>query len=142
MQRLALACRLLVTVLIAGLAGCITTSPTVHREAEEALGPYSGSVSAGGLCFVSGKGGNPHSTFAGEVAGAIDAIEKELVRAGLGLADIVSVTIYLTDMSFYEEMNAVYGSKIPKPHPARTCVAVASLPGDFRVEIQAVARHR
>lgn len=113
-----------------------------HLRAENALGPYSGSVEAQGLVFVSGKGGAKGSSFAEEAEGAIRAVEKELARSGLGLADVVSCTVFLTDMGQYPEFNQVYARLFPEPWPARACVAVAALPANLRVELQAVAARR
>jgi 2-iminobutanoate/2-iminopropanoate deaminase len=128
-------------ILLLILAACRSPGPS-HLAAEGALGPYSGSVVAGGLCFASGKIGAPGGRFEDEVSRAIDALEAELGRRGLGLGDLVQVTVYLTDMELYAPLNAVYAARIPAPHPARACVAVAGLPGGARVEIVGLARLR
>lgn len=117
-------------------------APTRHHAAPGALGPYSGSVEAGDLVFLSGKIGDRGGTFEHEVETALDAVEAELGGLGLASADLVSVTVYLTDMQLYTAFNEVYARRIPAPHPARACVAVAALPGGARVEVQAVARSR
>lgn len=125
------------------LAGCGAAGrATVHRQAPGALGPYSGSVESDGLVFVSGKIGPTGGEFAAEAEGAIDALEQELLGAGLALADVVSVTVYLTGMEHYAALNEVYARRFRRPYPARACVALAALPGGARVEIQAVARRR
>jgi 2-iminobutanoate/2-iminopropanoate deaminase len=116
------------------------SAPLEHRAATGALGPYSGAVAAGELVFVSGKIGARGDSFAREAETAIDALAAELGGLGLGLADVVSVTVYLTDMGLYGELNQVYAARFPAPHPARACVAVAALPGGARVELQAIAR--
>ncbi len=121
--------------------GCAATH-TSHLAAENALGPYSASVEAHGLVFVSGKGGARTGSFAEECEGALRAVEKELARSGLTLADLVSVNVFLTDMAQYAEFNQVYAKLVPKPWPARACVAVSALPANLRVEVQAVAARR
>ncbi|MCZ6596243.1 MAG: Rid family hydrolase, partial [Planctomycetota bacterium] len=99
-----------------------------------------GAVLTAGLVFASGKiGSERDGAFAAEAASAIDAVEAELARSGLGLADVVSVTVYLTDMERYGEFNAIYAARFAEPYPARTCVAVAALPAGARVEITAIA---
>jgi len=123
------------------LASC-ASQPQLHVPAENALGPYSASVEAHGLVFVSGKGGKSGGSFAEESEGAIRAVEKELARSQLTLADVLSVTVFLTDMAQYAEFNQVYGRLFPAPYPARACVAVSALPANLRVEIQAVAARR
>ncbi|HZM00710.1 MAG TPA: RidA family protein [Planctomycetota bacterium] len=106
------------------------------------MGPYSAAVSSGELVFLSGKLGERGGSFEREVETAIEALEAELQRLGLGLADVVAVTVYLTDMSTYADMNAVYALRFPPPWPARATVAVAALPGGARVELSATARRR
>lgn len=49
------------------------------------------------------------------------------------------VTVYLTDMEHYEAMNAAYESHFDAPFPARVCVEVSRLPGDVKVEMDAIA---
>jgi 2-iminobutanoate/2-iminopropanoate deaminase len=113
-----------------------------HLPAQGAMGPYSAAVTAGDLAFLSGKIGERGGSFEREVETAIDALEAELRRLDLGLADVTAVTVYLTDMSTYAEMNAIYGQRFPEPWPARTTVAVSGLPGGARIELSATARHR
>lgn len=112
-----------------------------HRDAPGALGPYSGSVRAGETIHVAGKVGAAGGTFAQEAQSAIDRVEEELRRWELSLADVVAVTVYVTDVARYEELNAIYAARFPRPYPARTFVAVAALPGERRIEITATA-HR
>jgi 2-iminobutanoate/2-iminopropanoate deaminase len=121
-------------------AACGAPSETVHREAEGALGPYSGSVDTGALVFVSGKIGERGGSFRREVETAIAAVEAELERSGLDLSDVVQSTVYLTDMALYGVFNEVYAASFPAPYPARACVAVAALPARARVEVMVVAR--
>ncbi len=139
-MRLATACalRLLLAIPII-LAGACATG-VEHKRAEGAIGPYSGAVLTHGFVFASGKiGSEREGAFAAEASSAIDAVEAELARSDLGLADVVSVTVYLTDMTRYAEFNAIYAERFPDPYPARTCVAVAALPAGARVEITAIA---
>jgi 2-iminobutanoate/2-iminopropanoate deaminase len=138
---LAIVCAGLVLVsACAGPAGGGQQRRSVHLPAEGAIGPYSGSVLSGGLCFVAGKIGSRGQSFAVEANTAIDAVAAELARSELTLADVVSATVYLTDMSLYAELNAIYAERFPAPYPARTCVAVRELPAGARVEIQVIAR--
>jgi 2-iminobutanoate/2-iminopropanoate deaminase len=52
---------------------------------------------------------------------------------------VVKVTVYLTDLDDYERVNDAYGARFGDDPPARVCVAVSRLPGDVRVEMDAVA---
>jgi 2-iminobutanoate/2-iminopropanoate deaminase len=129
---------------VAVLAACAAPErrPTRHLEAEGALGPYSAAVVAGDIAFVAGKIGDRSADFAHEAETAIDAVEKELARLALDLSDVVAATVYLTDMDRYPEINEIYGRRFPAPYPARACVAVKTLPGGAKVEIQVTARLR
>jgi len=124
------------------LAGCRARPGPLHLAAEGALGPYSAAVEAGGLVFLSGKVGRAGGSFAEELGSALDAVEQDLARLSLSLADVVSVNVFLTDMRDHAALNEVYGARLPRPHPARTTVAVSALPGARRVEVQAVAMRR
>lgn len=121
-------------------ASAASAAGNVFTPAPGALGPYSGSVRAGGFVFVSGKIGERGEGFEREVVTALDAVEAELERAGLGLRDVVAATVYLTDLDRYAELNALYGARFAEPYPARVCVEVSRLPGDAQVEIQVTAR--
>lgn len=130
--------------LLCALAGCAGPPPR-HVPAPDALGPYSAAVRAGGQVHFSGKIAPLDACgadFAAEAEGALAALLAELARASLGAADLVSVTVYLTDMADYAAFNAVYERLVPAPRPARACVAVAALPRGARVEIAAVAAAR
>jgi 2-iminobutanoate/2-iminopropanoate deaminase len=115
--------------------------PTLrHHEAPGALGPYSAAVESGHLLFLSGRIGERGGSYRLEVETAIDAVEAELERHGATLADVVSVTLFLTDMESYTQTNEIYAARFAAPYPTRTCVEVSRLPGEARIEITAVAR--
>jgi len=118
---------------------------TVHVSAVGALGPYSAAVLAGEFCFLSGKiapAAARSGAFRAEAEAALDAVTSELAAQGLSLADAVSVTVYLTDMSLYAELNEVYAARVPAPYPSRATVGVVALPGGARVELAVIARRR
>ncbi|MBL8862883.1 MAG: hypothetical protein JNK02_12870 [Planctomycetes bacterium] len=132
-------------VLSLALAVCCSVScaaPSVHHEARGALGPYSALVEAGELVFVAGRIGATEADFETEVETTLGAVEVELARAGLTLADVVQATCYLSDIGLYERFNAVYAARVPRPWPARAVVGVSGLPAGARVEIVAIARRR
>ncbi|MFN0244884.1 MAG: RidA family protein [Planctomycetota bacterium] len=131
-------CFLAGAVLVCGCAG----SRARHLPAHGALGPYSAAVVAGEHMFVSGKIGKTGGDFVTEAESALEAVAADLAREGLTLADVVSATVYLTDMQRYAEFNQVYARKVPPPYPARTCIAVVALPAGARVEVQVIARVR
>ena len=111
-----------------------------YLPAANALGPYSSAVVVGDLALLSGKIGERGQSFAHEVETCLDAVENTLASLGLSFADVVEARVYLTDMERYAEFNEIYGRRLSAPYPARTCVAVAALPGGARVEVQVAAR--
>lgn len=117
-------------------------APTRHLEPHGALGPYSAAVASGELVFLSGKIARDVRELPAEVEAVFDALEAELARLSLSLADVVSVNVYLTDIERFAELNEVYARRMPRPYPARTTVGVAALPAGAHVEIQVVARRR
>lgn len=62
-----------------------------------------------------------------------------LEEAGTSWDYVMKTTVFLADMDDYSAMNEVYGTMLPDPKPARTAVEVGRLPGDFLVEIEAIA---
>jgi 2-iminobutanoate/2-iminopropanoate deaminase len=122
-----------------------------HREvvtalgAPAAVGPYSHAIRTGGLLFCSGQIPlDPETnelvgTTAGEQARqCLTNLEAVVAAAGAQLADAVRVTVYLTDMSAFAEVNEVYGTFFPTEPPARVAFGVAALPKGAQVEIDAI----
>ncbi|QFU81304.1 Rid family detoxifying hydrolase [Natronorubrum aibiense] len=109
--------------------------------------PYSQGVRAGDTLHVSGYG--PVDPATGEaVDGEIEAQTEQVLEniaavvseaGGDGLADVVKVTVYLTDLEDYERVNEAYGAQFGDEPPARVCVEVSRLPEDVCVEMDATA---
>ena len=134
----------------------MTTARTNAREtihttaAPPAIGPYAQAVAAGSYVFTSGQIALDPAT--GDlVSGGIDAQARQvmanlaavLAAAGLGFADVVKTTVYLTDMDDFAVVNAAYAESFDESRkPARSTVAVAALPRGARVEIEAIALRR
>lgn len=115
--------------------------------APAAVGPYSQAVRSGDLVFCSGQ--IPLDPATGElVAGSIEeatercllSLREVLRAAGSELSDAVQVTVYMTDLSLFGRMNAVYERFFPDDPPSRACVEVSALPKGAPVEIALVAR--
>jgi 2-iminobutanoate/2-iminopropanoate deaminase len=107
--------------------------------------PFSDGYLAGSTLYVSGQQGpGADGKLAGtdimlQTTNAIAIVRKIVEEAGFRMSDIVSVTIYFTDLNDLPGMNAVYKELIPDPKPARAAVQVAGLIGGARVEISAIA---
>jgi len=100
---------------------------------------------SGNTLYVAGQQGpDSHGKVTGtditlQTTNAITAIEKVVKEAGFQMADIVSVTVYVTDLNDVEKMNEVYKKLMPDPKPARATVQVAGLIGGAKIEISAIA---
>ena len=114
------------------------------------VGPYSQAIEIDGWVYCSGQ--IPLDAATGEIVGADESAQARQVlanlravleAAGLGFADVVRTTIYLTDLAAFGDVNAVYAEAFAtEPQPARATVQVAALPLGAKVEIDAVARRR
>jgi reactive intermediate/imine deaminase len=107
---------------------------------------YSPSRTANGLTFLSGQIGiSPatqelvRSSFSGQTEQVFKNIEQLLKKEGLGMGDIIDVTIYLTDISNYDQVNGVYAKYFARPYPTRVCIAVKDLPADADIEVAVTA---
>jgi 2-iminobutanoate/2-iminopropanoate deaminase len=116
------------------------------ENAPAAIGPYSQAVTCGNMLFCSGQ--IPLDPVSGEmVTGDIGAqaervmnnISAVLSAAGIGFDDVVKTTIYLVDMADFAAVNEVYGARFPHHKPARSTVAVKSLPRNALLEIEVIA---
>jgi len=112
-------------------------------EGANTLGPYTPGIQAGGFLFVSGqtgyKDGKVAAEFEAEVQQTFENIAVVMKKAGYEWKDAVAVQVYLTDMSLFQRMNAVYVKTLPEPRPARTTVGIAKLVGDAKIEITVTA---
>ncbi len=124
-----------------------TLAAIEHMTKGETIGPYSPSVRAGRFLFLSGQIGVDPTTgaLAGTTIGAqthqaVQNIFSLLSQAGLDSSSVVHCSVYLTDIDDYRDMNLAYGGYFAEGrYPARTTVAVTSLPAGALVEISAIA---
>lgn len=116
------------------------------KKAPAAIGPYSQAIRVGNLVYTSGQ--IPIDPATGNFAeGGIKAQTRQsllnlkaiLEEAGLSMNNVVKTTVFMADMNDFAEMNAVYAEFFSEPYPARSAVAVKSLPKGALVEIEAVA---
>ncbi|MFR1986703.1 MAG: RidA family protein [Prevotellamassilia sp.] len=120
--------------------------PIATAQAPAAIGPYSQAIEANGTLYVSGQ--LPINPATGEFAeGGIKELTAQsltnmshiLEEAGMTLANVVKTTVFLADMADFAEMNEVYAQFFTAPFPARSAVAVKTLPKGARVEIECIA---
>lgn len=116
-------------------------------KAPAAIGPYSQAIKVGGLVFVSGQ--LPIDPATGAFAeGGIKELTRQsltnmkaiLEEAGTSMANVVKTTVFLADMNDFAAMNEVYAGFFAAPFPARSAVAVKTLPKGALVEIECIAQ--
>ena len=115
------------------------------EKAPKALGPYSPAVKLGDFVYLSGQ--IPLNPETGEIEGTtieeqthqvMKNIKVVLEEMGLDYRHIVKTTIFMSDLSEFYRLNEVYGSYLEEPYPARSCVQIARLPKDVKVEIECI----
>ena len=120
----------------------------IHTEkAPAAIGPYSQAIDSGtGLVFLSGQlpidpatGAFPEGGIREQTRQSIRNAAAILAQAGLNLSDVVKTTVFLADMGDFAAMNEVYAEFFAAPYPARSAVAVKTLPKGALVEIECIA---
>ena len=113
--------------------------------APAAIGPYSQGIEVGNLVITSGQ--LPINPATGEMPSDIEAqahqslqnVKAILEAAGTGLDKVVKTTVFLADMNDFAAMNGVYAQYFNEPYPARSAVAVKTLPKNALVEIEVMA---
>eukprot|EP00768_Dysnectes_brevis_P002776 gnl/Dysnectes_brevis/203_a232_9657.p1 GENE.gnl/Dysnectes_brevis/203_a232_9657~~gnl/Dysnectes_brevis/203_a232_9657.p1 ORF type:complete len:128 (+),score=21.13 gnl/Dysnectes_brevis/203_a232_9657:79-462(+) len=117
----------------------------VTDKALGAVGPYSQAVKFNGMVYTSGcigmvmEDGSVPPTIEEQTHIAMTHLTNIVEAAGSSLDKIIKITVFLKNMDDFSKFNAIYGSIIPKPYPARSCVEVARLPKDVLVELEAIA---
>jgi 2-iminobutanoate/2-iminopropanoate deaminase len=118
-------------------------------QAPAAVGPYSQGVAAAGLVFTAGQIGLDPATGKFVPGGVVEQARRALDNAravveagGATLADVVKVTVFLTDMGDFAVFNEVYREFFTADFPARSAVGVAALPVGALVEVEMIAATR
>lgn len=116
------------------------------KNAPAAIGPYSQAILVDNTLYASGQLGIDPAT--GDfVAGGVKEQTEQVFRnirailseAGFEMSDVVKTTCFLTDMGDFAEMNAVYAEQFEGSFPARSAVAVRTLPKNGLIEIEVLA---
>lgn len=114
-------------------------------NAPQAIGSYSQAVKTGNLIFVSGQialdpqtGEMVNSDFVTESKRVFDNVAGVAEAAGLSLANVVKLTVYLTDLNDFAALNEVMSEYFDEPFPARAAVQVSLLPRGATVEVDAI----
>ncbi|AQM40766.1 MULTISPECIES: RidA family protein [Staphylococcus] len=114
-------------------------------KAPEALGPYSHATVINGLVFTSGQiplnldGEIVSDDVKAQTKQVLENVKVVLDEAGSDIDSVIKATIFIADMNEFQNINEVYGEYFAKHQPARSCVEVARLPKDVKVEIEVIA---
>lgn len=116
------------------------------NQAPAAIGPYSQAVQVGNMLFASGQLGIDPATgnfveggVKEQTAQAFRNVQAILQEAGYTINDVVKTTVFLADMGDFVAMNEVYASQFEGTFPARSAVAVKTLPKNGLVEVEVIA---
>ena len=114
-------------------------------DAPKPAGPYSHAVRSGGLLFCSGQvpidpatGSLVEGSIGDQARQCLENLSTVCTQAGVTLADAVRMSIYVTDISTFAQVNEVYGGYFESDPPARTTIGVAALPGGAQIEMDAI----
>lgn len=115
-------------------------------KAPAAIGPYSQAIKAGNLIYTSGQipidpttGLFAEGGIKEQTRQSLRNVQAILEEAGLTMSNVVKTTVFMADMNDFADMNAVYAEFFAEPYPARSAVAVKTLPKGALVEIEVVA---
>lgn len=115
-------------------------------KAPAAIGPYSQAIRTGNLIFVSGQlpidpatGNFPEGGIKELTLQSLTNLKNILEAEGTDMAHVVKTTVFLADMADFADMNEVYAQFFQAPFPARSAVAIKTLPKNARVEVEAIA---
>lgn len=145
------------SLLILGLTSCINNQTTETKKAisekkfimpegyNRGL-PFTPGILVDGTLYVAGFSGEDAKTgvipedFETEVKQALDKIGVILKEADMDYKDVISVQVYLTDMTLFDRMNKVYRTYFDEPRPTRSIMGLKELIGPARFEITVTAR--
>ena len=116
------------------------------KKAPAAIGPYSQAIQVGNLVYASGQipidpatGAFVEGGIKEQTRQSLTNVKAILEEASLTMASVVKTTVFMADMNDFAEMNGVYAEFFAEPYPARSAVAVKTLPKGALVEIEVVA---
>ena len=116
------------------------------KKAPAAIGPYSQAIQVGGLVYTSGQlpinpetGAFVPGGIKEQTRQSLTNVKAVLEEAGTAMNRVWKTTVFLADMGDFADMNSVYAEFFSTPYPARSAVAVKTLPKGALVEIEVVA---
>ena len=115
-------------------------------KAPAAIGPYNQAIQVGNMLFASGQlgldpatGNFPEGGVKEQTIQSFQNVKAILEEAGFSINDVVKTTVFLADMADFAAMNEIYASQFEGDFPARSAVAVKTLPKNALVEVEVIA---
>lgn len=115
-------------------------------KAPAAIGPYNQAIQVGNMLFASGQlgldpatGNFPEGGVKEQTIQSFQNVKAILEEAGFSINDVVKTTVFLADMADFAAMNEIYASQFQGDFPARSAVAVKTLPKNALVEVEVIA---
>ena len=115
-------------------------------KAPAAIGPYSQAIRVGNLVYTSGQipinpatGSFVEGGIKEQTRQSLTNVKAILEEAGTSMANVVKTTVFLADMNDFAEVNSIYAEFFSEPYPARSAVAVKTLPKGALIDIEVVA---
>ena len=115
-------------------------------KAPAAIGPYNQAIQVGNMLFASGQlgldpatGNFPEGGVKEQTIQSFQNVKAILEEAGFSINDVVKTTVFLADMADFAAMNEIYASQFEGDFPARSAVAVKTLPKKALVEVEVIA---
>ena len=116
------------------------------KKAPAAIGPYSQAIQVGNLVYTSGQipidpatGAFVEGGIKEQTRQSLTNVKAILEEVGLTMSNVVKTTVFMADMNDFADMNSVYAEFFTEPYPARSAVAVKTLPKGALVEIEVIA---
>ena len=116
------------------------------KKAPAAIGPYSQAIQVGNLIYTSGQipidpatGVFAEGGIKEQTRQSLTNVKAILEEVGLTMSNVVKTTVFMADMNDFADMNSVYAEFFTEPYPARSAVAVKTLPKGALVEIEVIA---
>ena len=116
------------------------------KKAPADIGPCSQAIRVGNLVYTSGQipidpatGAFAEGGIKEQTRQSLNNVKAILEEEGLAMDNVVKTTVFMADMGDFAEMNGVYAEFFTEPYPARSAVAVETLPKGALVEIEVVA---
>lgn len=115
-------------------------------KAPAAIGPYSQAIGVGNLVFCSGQipivpetGNIVEGGIEEQAHQALKNVSNLLEAAGLSMKNVVKTSVFLADMGDFATVNGIYAQYFSEPYPARSAVAVKTLPKNVMIEVEVIA---